>query len=234
VVVHEFPFRPGEVIHQWTHVLDRDELDFWRKHHSNPDFWEPITSTDHIEGQPHHQTFSKKYWEENCLTAPYAYINHRMHKYVEFAFGDDFLLKPDPTFRRWVAGTHMGGHGDGFLYDNKLDFQTRGPTIPRAFFEVATVLYYNDDFEGGELEFPELGMTIRPEPGKLVAFPCSYGYEHRVTEVTSGVRDTSATHWIRCGTIARALMGQTIPTEWWKTYENTDTVFEMMDQTPPK
>lgn len=233
MIRENFPIRPTHTIHQWSNVIDAKELDFWHHHFSHEDFWEDIKGRDHIEGQPCHKTLNITYWRANKLDLPYRYLNDKMHNYVEYAFGDDFLLKPVPSFRKWVEGTHMGGHGDPFTMDNQLTMTPNNGELPRGFYEVATVMYFDDDFDGGELEFPDLEYTINPAAGTLVAFPCAYGYEHRVNEITRGERTTSATHWVRCSTIARALSHQAVPDRWWERYENTGPVFEMLNQQHP-
>lgn len=54
--------------------------------------------------------------------------------------------------------------------------------------DLSTVLFLNDDFEGGEFVFPDLRIRIRPEPGLLIAFPSSQYYMHKVEPVISGTR----------------------------------------------
>lgn len=44
-----------------------------------------------------------------------------------------------------------------------------------------------DDYEGGNLVFPDQGLTVKPKPGSLVLFP-GYYVTHSVTEVFSGPR----------------------------------------------
>lgn len=44
-----------------------------------------------------------------------------------------------------------------------------------------------DDYEGGDLVFPEKEITLKPKPGSLVLFP-GYYVTHSVTEVTRGPR----------------------------------------------
>jgi predicted 2-oxoglutarate/Fe(II)-dependent dioxygenase YbiX len=61
---------------------------------------------------------------------------------------------------------------------------------------LSTVLFLNDDFEGGCFTFPDLRVTIRPEPGLLVCFPSSRWYRHGVEPVISGHRYTLVT-WMR-------------------------------------
>lgn len=50
------------------------------------------------------------------------------------------------------------------------------------------ILYLNDDFTGGELYYPGLGLEIAPKRGLLVAHSASKKYAHGVKEVTSGIR----------------------------------------------
>ena len=48
--------------------------------------------------------------------------------------------------------------------------------------------YLNDDYEGGELHFDKLGLTIKPKAGDLYLFPSSYVYSHAAMPVTSGTK----------------------------------------------
>jgi predicted 2-oxoglutarate/Fe(II)-dependent dioxygenase YbiX len=52
----------------------------------------------------------------------------------------------------------------------------------------ATILYVNDDFEGGEIFFPEVNISLKPEKGSLCIFTGKSGILHGVAEVTSGTR----------------------------------------------
>lgn len=54
--------------------------------------------------------------------------------------------------------------------------------------EFGAVIYLNDNYEGGKINFPTLGSSIKPKPGSLLYWP---GYlPHSVSPVTSGVRYT--------------------------------------------
>lgn len=48
------------------------------------------------------------------------------------------------------------------------------------------------DYQGGLLRLPELGRTISPRAGMLVAFPADRRYLHEVTTIESGVRRSLA------------------------------------------
>lgn len=54
--------------------------------------------------------------------------------------------------------------------------------------EFGAVIYLNDDYEGGEINFPTLDISMKPEAGSILYWP---GYlPHSVSPVTSGVRYT--------------------------------------------
>ena len=51
---------------------------------------------------------------------------------------------------------------------------------------VAMVYYPNDDYAGGELEFINFGIKIKPKAKQLFVFPASYIYEHKIHDIGSG------------------------------------------------
>jgi hypothetical protein len=84
-------------------------------------------------------------------------------------------------------------------YEKSLRFQTPylvrylpqvradiGVHADRSFW--SCVIYLNRTFKGGELEFPTLGLTIRPEPGFAAIFPGGDLYPHRSKPVTEGCK----------------------------------------------
>lgn len=64
------------------------------------------------------------------------------------------------------------------------------------FRRVSTVYYLNDDYEGGELCFPQFGIELKPKAGDMVIFPSSYVYSHSVNPVISGNRYSIAS-WLK-------------------------------------
>ena len=54
----------------------------------------------------------------------------------------------------------------------------------------AAFLYLNDDFEGGELVFPEHNLTISPKVGMLAAFHGGHKNMHSVSIVKKSTRYT--------------------------------------------
>jgi Rps23 Pro-64 3,4-dihydroxylase Tpa1-like proline 4-hydroxylase len=74
---------------------------------------------------------------------------------------------------KYSGGQHYGAHYDG------------GTGTARA---ISPILYLNDDYEGGEIEFVNFGIKIKPKAGSLLIFPSSYAYRHIAHPVTSGTK----------------------------------------------
>lgn len=75
------------------------------------------------------------------------------------------------NFISYDPGQHFQEHADhGFSYSAT----------------VSLVAYPNDDYEGGELSFPKLGITVKPQAGDLYIFPSTYIYSHVALPVKSG------------------------------------------------
>ena len=88
------------------------------------------------------------------------------------------------TIKKYNEEAHMGPHVD-FEGEDKVDFY---PTI-------SMVLYLNDDFEGGELNFTEQNVSIKPEAGSLVIFPSHKPYYHDPRPVMSGIKYMVPLFW---------------------------------------
>jgi len=58
---------------------------------------------------------------------------------------------------------------------------------------VSSILYLNDDYEGGELWFPYLDIKWKPKMGDMVFFPSTYIYAHASMPVTSGTKYSAVT-----------------------------------------
>ena len=82
------------------------------------------------------------------------------------------------NYIRYKEGQHFQVHTDhGFSYT----------------CTVSSVMYLNDEYEGGELWFPYLELTYKPEYGDIVIFPSTYIYAHASKPVTSGTKYSAVT-----------------------------------------
>lgn len=91
-------------------------------------------------------------------------------------------------------GGHYIPHVDAeTLYSDEDRLELWEKTLDR---DISVVYFLNDDFVGGELFFPNLGLLIQPTAGTLVCFPSDHNYIHGVKPVTSGRRFSVVT-WMR-------------------------------------
>jgi predicted 2-oxoglutarate/Fe(II)-dependent dioxygenase YbiX len=82
------------------------------------------------------------------------------------------------NFVRYGEGQHFDVHSDhGFSYT----------------CTVSSVMYLNDDYDGGELYFPFLGINLKPKAGDIVLFPSTYIYSHAALPVTNGTKYSAVT-----------------------------------------
>lgn len=79
----------------------------------------------------------------------------------------------------WKTGSYAGVHKDNH---ERFEFLTN-----------STIIYLNDDYEGGEIYFPNLEFSYKPKKGDAIIFPCNTEeYNHGVKTVTAGTRYTIA------------------------------------------
>jgi predicted 2-oxoglutarate/Fe(II)-dependent dioxygenase YbiX len=88
----------------------------------------------------------------------------------------------EPTqFLAYPVGGHYIEHNDCENFEN-------GQWVRIAPRDISLLFYLNDNYTGGELEFTQLGLTIKPKPGMMIAFPSYKEFAHKVHPVTSGFR----------------------------------------------
>lgn len=77
------------------------------------------------------------------------------------------------TIYKSITGQSMKTHSDSGL----------GPK-----FKYGVVLYLNDDYRGGEIFYPNVGVEFKPEAHSLVLHPAHEAYRHGVKAVSLGTR----------------------------------------------
>lgn len=82
---------------------------------------------------------------------------------------------------RYRGGEEYKAHADGETYTGR---------------SISAIVYLNDDYEGGEIEFPNFEIKIKPEPGMLILFPSNFAYKHIAHPVTKGTKYALVT-WIK-------------------------------------
>ena len=134
------------------------DLVYWTHKNTNSD-WAPLTSQLESYLKPH----ISKYLLQFKANLSYADIE---------CLGFAVMRQPE--------GTYDSQHFDTPIVINDESSHYR-PFV--------CLLYLNgESVEGGQLIFPAQNRIIIPETGKMLIFPCSYMYPHKVATISSGER----------------------------------------------
>ena len=111
-------------------------------------------------------------------------------EYVAPRYNCQFKSYEPVQFLGYPPGGHYKGHNDG----ESFNYETRQweRCMPR---DVSFLFYLNDQYGGGELEFGDLGLTIKPKKGMMIVFPSYKEFAHKVHPVTWGHR-YSLVSWV--------------------------------------
>lgn len=85
-------------------------------------------------------------------------------------------------FSEWHDSYGILKYGAGQKFTNHIDDH---PSYHRR---VSTVYYLNDNYTGGEINFPRFNITFKPKANQMILFPSTYVYNHSVSPVIEGER----------------------------------------------
>jgi hypothetical protein len=140
--------------------IDKSYRDCW-DHHIKKNVFDDT-------GKPESQIKLESIWQD-CRDRQYAAVEdyRSMFNLPPFGYWESF------NFIKYGPGQHFQVHSDhGYSYVCVL----------------SSVGYINDDYDGGELYFDKLGLTIKPQAGDLYLFPSSFIYSHSAMPVTKGIK----------------------------------------------
>lgn len=107
------------------------------------------------------------------------------------AFFDVDVKVTGPAIVRWPVGARQEPHADKEFHTGSE--QGRPNDFPH--YDIAGLFYFNDEYEGGELYFPQHGIEFQPKAGAAYFFPGDRLYTHGVRPMKSGNRFTSPFFW---------------------------------------
>lgn len=85
-------------------------------------------------------------------------------------------------FSEWHDTYGILKYGSGQFFSNHIDDH------PAYHRRVSTVYYLNDNYTGGEINFPRFNVTFKPKANQMILFPSTYVYNHSVSPVIEGER----------------------------------------------
>lgn len=114
-------------------------------------------------------------------------IRKRIKEEIKKAYNLDNVYADSLNLIKWPHGYVQPAHSD---YEN---FGLE-PHIYN-WRQVGCVVYLNDDFDGGNIHFPQHGVSIPVKPGMLAFFPGDVHHAHGVERVLNGSRYTLSSFW---------------------------------------
>lgn len=110
---------------------------------------------------------------------------------VSDKFGVSVVDFSGTCFRKWYPGEFQFPHSDCeaniYIEDDEVKCDPFY-NFSSIFLEYGSLCYLNDEYEGGEIFFPEYDISIKPDVNEFIFFPGTSYYLHGVNEVLSGNR----------------------------------------------
>jgi len=188
-----------DMIVELENFMTQEEMDFLEKAAKSLTIWDVTESHVNENGTV---VYDSNYWKDRVATYPTLNKNNpaiapivsglfeRLKPIVEEFYKVE-VIPTGPTIVRWLPGQLQNPHADKELHE--------GPDagLPNDFpnYDLSSLFYLNEDYEGGELYFPLQGIKFKPKKGAAYFFPGDKNYIHGVTEIKSGIRYTCPFFW---------------------------------------
>jgi hypothetical protein len=114
-------------------------------------------------------------------------VNSKLEDAIRKVYGKD-VIPTSIHAQKWEVGSSANPHSDNSDFDGN-------PTEGFDNLKYVGILYLNNDYEGGDLFFPEHEISIHPNAGSMYLFSGGVENIHGVTEITSGTRYSVVSFW---------------------------------------
>lgn len=107
-------------------------------------------------------------------------LMNKMHKTIQDLWDRETFIETNYSILGYRVGESLKSH-----HDDIYNMPTNSGYPKR---NISSVLYLNDDYEGGELNFINQKIKIKPNAGTVVLFPSTERFTHFASKVVSGVK----------------------------------------------
>ena len=87
---------------------------------------------------------------------------------------------------RWFPGMHQPPHADDMKNAGVIGFDHR---------VFGSIIYLNDNYEGGKTYYPNFNFEVSPKKGSLIVHPGDENHLHGVSKIEKNMRYTIASFW---------------------------------------
>jgi predicted 2-oxoglutarate/Fe(II)-dependent dioxygenase YbiX len=155
-------------------------------------------------GEEVKSTIDTKARDTQTIVIPYSEITKEDYSTIDAAFytsmSNLFLENLSPLEKNyqneysvncsWHDSYSVLKYGVGQKFVNHIDDH---PDFHRR---ISTLYYLNENYLGGEINFPRFNLSFKPEANQMIVFPSTYVYNHSVSPVTEGQR-YAVVSWLR-------------------------------------
>lgn len=188
-----------DMIVELENFMTPEEIEFLETAARKITIWDVTESHVNENGTT---VYDANYWKDRVCTSPSLDKNdpairpilqglfERLKPIVE----DFYKVKVTPTgttIVRWLPGQFQKPHADKELHE----LPDIGLPNDFPYYDLSSLFYLNDDYEGGELYFPLQGVQFKPKKGAAYFFPGDMNYIHGVTEIKGAIRYTCPFFW---------------------------------------
>lgn len=114
-------------------------------------------------------------------------ILDRIKNYITKEYNlDEDITTGATSICRWFPGMEQPPHADDMTNTDIKGYEDN------AF---GSIIYLNTNYIGGETYYPDYGISITPEAGKLAVHPGDVNHIHGVTKIEENIRYTIACFW---------------------------------------
>lgn len=156
-----------------------ETIEFWDNDQTD-DFWNN-RSLNGVTIEKYNKDIAMYLWE----------LRQRMGKAIAEAYNEEAVYPDLMQIVRWFPGQEQHPHSDDM---------TEHQDESMSYFwnrHYGSILYLNDDYEGGHTYYPQHDFEIIPKAGMLAVHPGSPDHMHGVTTIQNKTRYTIAAFWSR-------------------------------------
>lgn len=188
-----------DMIQEIENFLTEKEINYLSKFAKNNTVWD-ITESHYNENGT--IIYDHRVWENRVATLKtlektdetVIEILNAVVARLKTTIEDFFNVEVTPTYPaivRWPVGSMQFPHADKELHEGP----DAGTPNDFPWYDLGTVFYLNEDYEGGELYFPLQDISFKPKRGAVYFFPGDKNFIHGVKPVISGCRYTAPFFW---------------------------------------
>lgn len=173
-------------IYRFENFVSKEDQDKILEFCANNPKWKSITGEKKFSSQQKNMLIAN---EDNSHLAGVDEV---------FEILDSYTAKIAETLHKEkiIENTVFGMPPTLFKYSRGYSLLAHMDTRYSKWITHASVIYFNEDYSGGELGFPLLGINIRPKAGELIVFSQEEDeYLHEIKIIKDGIRYSSATWW---------------------------------------